>query len=319
VVTIKNSVFANNEADMAGAICNNGSLTIHRSTVDGNEALAGTGVVSSSGDLRITRTNFTHNISPSGAFGALWLTGGTASIDESTVGHNFSDTGPAGITVGAAATLTISNSALVSNESLSTGSALVNSGTVEAVNTTFADNQGGDHTGPSDRSGTTIRNMGRLTLTNSTLRNPRFFPSSNIESVLGSFAGATTIVRNTLFSEDPDDPNLRDCDGVVESDGNNLFDDVTGCTVALQPTDVIADAKVDVAVTDDGKPGHQFLALLPTSPAINAANDTVCSLKDQIGDARRGACDIGAVEFRKRLAPSDQDRLAVDLSASQQE
>jgi hypothetical protein len=40
---------------------------------------------------------------------------------------------------------------------------------------------------------------------------------------------------------------------------------------------------------------------LPTSQAIDAANDEACPVKDQIGQRRHPhQCDIGAIEFRDK-------------------
>jgi hypothetical protein len=88
----------------------------------------------------------------------------------------------------------------------------------------------------------------------------------------------------------------RDCVGPITSLGNNIIGDTTNCEVTLQSNDLPADLALG-GVIDDGAPGHGRFPLLPGSPAIDAGNDSACPASDQLSTPRRGACDIGAVEF----------------------
>jgi hypothetical protein len=75
--------------------------------------------------------------------------------------------------------------------------------------------------------------------------------------------------------------------------------------IVLQPTDLTGDPGLGT-FTDNGTPGNGHFPLLATSPAIDAANNSVCPKKDQIGQPRKPQCDIGAIEFRHKHAPHDE-------------
>ena len=79
----------------------------------------------------------------------------------------------------------------------------------------------------------------------------------------------------------------------------------TGCTVTLGTNDLTGDPGIG-EFTDDGTPGNGHFPLLETSPAIDAGNNEACLnnpllATDQIGHARIGVCDIGAIEFSSVL------------------
>ena len=86
----------------------------------------------------------------------------------------------------------------------------------------------------------------------------------------------------------------------ITSLGNNVISDTAGCAIVLQPTDLTGDAGLG-PFTDNGTPGNGHFPLLATSPAIDAANNSVCPQKDQIGQPRKPHCDIGAIEFSHHL------------------
>jgi hypothetical protein len=78
--------------------------------------------------------------------------------------------------------------------------------------------------------------------------------------------------------------------------GNNVIGDLDGCQIDLLATDSTGDPGLS-AFVDDGAPGHGRFPLLPGSRAVDAGNTDACSADDQLDTPRRGACDIGAVEF----------------------
>jgi hypothetical protein len=88
----------------------------------------------------------------------------------------------------------------------------------------------------------------------------------------------------------------------VESLGNNLFGNLTGSFVTLQPGDLTGPPGLGI-FTNNGTPGNGHLPLLAGSPAIDAGNAGECAtnpllVTDQLGQPRTGPCDIGAVEFQ---------------------
>jgi len=168
-------------------------------------------------------------------------------------------------------------------------------GTVQVTNTTFARNI--------TRSlfiraeGVAIFNRGTLSLTDSTLAENTvggFF--TRFGTVISSTPTAKTFLQNAILTHNAEETFIQDCDGPITSLGNNLISDTAGCNIVLQPTDLTGDAGLD-AFMDNGTPGNGHFPLLPTSPAIDAANANVCPKKDQIGQPRKPHCDIGAIEF----------------------
>ena len=122
--------------------------------------------------------------------------------------------------------------------------------------------------------------------------------------VISSETNATTFLQNTILIHTAQEPFVQDCQGPVTSLGNNLISDTSGCNIVLQPTDLTGDAGLG-AFLDNGTPGNGHFPLLPTSPAIDAANNSVCPKKDQIGQPRKR--DIGAIEFPHKHNPDDHD------------
>jgi hypothetical protein len=76
--------------------------------------------------------------------------------------------------------------------------------------------------------------------------------------------------------------------------GNNLIGDPTHC--GFTASDRQGDPGLGEFI-DDGAPGHGRVPLLSGSQAIDAGNEAACAATDQLDTPRRGACDIGAVEF----------------------
>ncbi len=93
--TIVDSTIRNNSAEVGGAICNGGSLTIIRSTFNDNTALEarGGGAIFNYGTLHVANGTFSSNIASGGVGGAIHngklvgITGG-AQIDNSTISGN---------------------------------------------------------------------------------------------------------------------------------------------------------------------------------------------------------------------------------------
>jgi hypothetical protein len=292
LVAVRGSTFSQNVGVLGGAICSSGPFTLDRSVIDDNTAVLVGGMVSSGGNLQISKSVLSRNKGDLRSIGGLFLTSGTAAISETTFVSNFTQGSGGGMVTAAGTGVTVRDSAFIGNGSIEGTGAISNGGTLQIVNTTIANNNSGFQIGAA------ISNSGTLVLVNTTIRNSGMV--SNGRSQLQSRSGATTIVQNSVFTGDPSIHTAPDCEGVVVSRGNNIFNDLTGCTVAIQPSDKITDARLETTLADDGEPGHQHLELERMSPAIDAGNNAVCTPKDQIGRTRRGPCDIGAIEYRKR-------------------
>lgn len=103
-MTIIDSTFRNNLANVGGGICNGGLLTVLNSTFSGNTTrdLRGGGAIFNYGTLHAANSTFTGNSAPNGLGGAIHngiafggLSGG-AQIDNSTISGNSAGGGPGG-------------------------------------------------------------------------------------------------------------------------------------------------------------------------------------------------------------------------------
>ena len=102
------------------------------------------------------------------------------------------------------------------------------------------------------------------------------------------------MVKNTIISHLPGE-RLPAC-STFTSVGHNVLGAGDACG-QLQGSDIVGDAQLD-AFVDDGSAGKGHFNLLPTSPAIDAAENSACDTTDQIGHYRTRTCDIGAIEFK---------------------
>jgi hypothetical protein len=107
----------------------------------------------------------------------------------------------------------------------------------------------------------------------------------------------SVVAGNTLFSFPGGG---SDCSGDIWSLGNNLIGDASGCGIGLQPTDLTGDPNLGALVGggEDDPPGAAHYPVLAGSVVIDGGNPGACPSIDQLGSARFGTCDIGAVEFQ---------------------
>jgi hypothetical protein len=273
----------------ASGILNRGTLTLTHSTVANN--MGG----------RVFVPPFFESFLPGGI-----INSGTATLTHSTVANNTGGNG-AGISNGG--TLTLTHSTVVNNSCLPTevpcsGGGIDNFpfpvGTLTIINSTVANNGGGG-----------IGTGGTLSLTNSTV-------AHNFGvGIAPRFPGGTVALQNTILARNT----RKNCVGAVTSLGNNLLDDLTGCTITMLPSDLLGDPGLG-AFTDAGSPGTGHVPLLPTSPAIDAGNNAVCLATDQRGQPRPvdgngdgiATCDIGAFEFFPLV--NDLVELAADMDTT---
>jgi hypothetical protein len=281
-----------------GAIRSAGLLTMSDVIMTSNAATDG-GALASSGTTTIQRSRLTNNAARI-VGGAIFVSGGTLTLDRSTVSNNLAQGPGAGLANGffmapSGQHVQITNSAFVQNRSDMAG-ALYNTGMLDLTSTTFAFNQVlmrqvGEATVLQNSGGT-------ATLQHCTVSgNASIFPLSGAIPAVRNSAGVVTL-ENTILSLNADGavPGGQ-CAGVLTSLGGNIVGDLTGCTLPMQPDDVTSDPLLDNLV-DDGTPGNAHWPLIAGSPAIDAAHAVGCPATDQLGNARIGACDIGAVEFQ---------------------
>ena len=227
----------------------------------------GGGGIYNTGTLTLTNSTISGNSGSGGSFGGggIYNAGGTMTIANSTVSGNTvnSSFGGGGI-VNTGGTMTIINST-ISGNSAGSGGGIFNwsTGTVKITNGTISGNSAAHFGGVTNASNGIVH------------------------------SGNTLIALNTS-------PSSPDINGSFISDGHNLIGNGTGGTGFTNGANGdqvgVADPKLDTTLTNNGGP-TDTIALLISSPAINAGDDSIAPKTDQRVYLRSGVSDIGAFEF----------------------
>lgn len=277
-VTINSTTFDGNDAsDDGGAIyANGGQLEIGVSTFAYNVAgVRGGGLYVQEGTHSISSTGFFTNSAIYG--GALYNIGDAAvTVEESS----FQDNGGSDLAVvHNYATLSVAKSTFIQNSS-----ALYNSGMLNVVNSTFSGNEAGVLAGG-------LHNSGAAVVDNST------FSNNEVGDAGGGLVNENNIfLRNTIVANSVGGDDCRN-DGTFAINVGNLVEDGT-CDPALT-----GDPMLGALADNDG--ATLTRALLPGSPAIDAADQATCQPADQRGADRpldgdgdgNAVCDVGALEM----------------------
>jgi hypothetical protein len=243
------------------------------------------GGIRNAGDLSLSNCNITQNAI--GASGGGIGNRGQLEMDRCNVFGN-SSIGSSGIyNIG---NMTVTRSAIYGNFAsfsggISTGESGFPNASLLLGNVTVAENVGGSDSTQIDVT------SGTADIIHGTIVRYR-----NLGFAIRATGGLATLF-NTLVSSDPTTTTVgsANCFGAISNGSNNLSSD-DSCN--LGESDV-ADPRLDPSgLRDNG--GETFTyALLPNSPAIDAANFSNCGTTDQRGVARSAtACDIGAFERR---------------------
>jgi CSLREA domain-containing protein len=258
-------------------ISNTGTLRLINSVVAGNSAaMGGGGIVNFGtlgGTLRLINSTVSDNSGEVG--GGINNIDGTLTLTQSRVSNNNSVEVGGGINNnGSAARLTLTNSTVSRNSAASGdgGGILITSTTSRTTlrNTTVARNSAA-------QGGGGIRTSGPLILTNSLVA---LNTAPQGPDVLKS-GGVTVTARFSLLG-------IRSGSGVSDGVNGNQFG------TRSNPLDPLLGP-----LADNGGPTRTH-ALLPGSPAIDAASTPDCPTTDQRGVLRPqgAACDIGSYERR---------------------
>jgi|GEM_PF-3296064 len=220
-----------------------------------------------------------NNSTISGNHGGGILGAGVLSVSNSTVSDNFTaDIAGIGWANG---TVTLTNITVSGNRGFDTGGISINGATTTILNSTIAENFAGNN-GAAQTGGLRIQS-GTVNLKN------------------------TIIANNTGFTPD--------INGTINSQGNNLIRNRTGGTGFIA-SDLPNNTNPRFGGFANNGGATYTYSLRPTSPAINAGNNTGAPATDQRGVARpQGtAVDIGAYEsgvrpvaFGKIVFVSDRD------------
>jgi len=262
---------------LAGGILNNGSLTLDHVTLTGNT------MATDAGDYW------------QGGGGIYNGTGATLNLIDSTVSNNQARWSGGGVYSFFNTTTTIVRSTISGNVSGDVGGAIRSLGNMTITDSTISGN-----TATGWHGGAIFQTDGNITITGSTIANnigPDWAPSTFF---IGQFGGGfvpTLTLTNTIITGN----HWYACEkfasgtvGNVISGGHNVVQD-DSCNPSA--SDLIVWDALIAPLANNGGPTWTH-ALLPGSPALNAADDAACSATDQRGVARpQGAhCDIGSYE-----------------------
>ena len=255
----------------------------------------GGGINNHSGTVTLTNVTVSGNNGPGGG-GGIYSHFGTVNLINSTVSGNLNDcgVGGGGITIGLPpGSLTLTNSTVSGNSSSCAGGGIYHgqnwqggTTTLTITNSTISGNS------VTDGSIGGIYAGGMVTITNSTI-------SGNTASVgTGGIVGVDeTNIRNTTIAGNSAGLQARDCGGTLASQGHNLVQDTTGCTITGDPTGNITGEDPLLGPLSDNGGSTLTYALQVGSPAIDKGDDSVAPPTDQRGVARVGTSDIGSFEF----------------------
>jgi hypothetical protein len=275
VATIRNLTLADGYGfQLAGGVLNNGNLTLDH--------------------VIVTRNTMTTNAGDFWQGGGGIYNGGGASLTlvDSTVSGNQAGWSGGGVYSFFGTTTTILRSTISGNVSNDVGGGIRSLGNMTIANSTLSGN-----TSTGWHGGAIFHTDGNMEILNSTIANnkgPDWAPSAIFN---GSFGGPAPTLKltNTIVSGNQ----WYACDhwtgaNILISGGNNLVQDDTCNPVA---SDKIGVNPLLGPLADNGGPTLTH-ALLPGSPAIDAADDAACPATDQRGVARpQGAhCDMGSFE-----------------------
>jgi len=292
-LTVTNSTFSSNSATGigGGAIYNDGgSLTVTDSTFSGNSSENGGGILNSSGIINITSSIFSSN-SAAGTGGSIANRGTLTVTDSTFTGNNTNSSISAGGGIYNDGTLAVTSSTFSNNSTVGTvtaGGGIANDhGTLTVANSTFFGNSTNDGYGGG------ISNGGTLTVTNSTFSGN----SANASSGGNLFNSGVLTLSNTILANSPSGDDCASSGTLTASGVNLVMDGTCGSSFPSNTDPQLG------PLADNGGP-TQTMALLPGSPALDAADDTICAAAPVSGLDQRGVtrpqgthCDIGAYEF----------------------
>jgi uncharacterized repeat protein (TIGR03803 family) len=286
-----------------GVICNLGTLWLESSTLENNSAMGGGGGTGGDGRPVIDygTDGYVGGAGGLGAGGGLFNSG-TATVVNCTFAGNLGNGGPGGTGgTGGTGILISGGGGPGGAGGAGFGAIYDTSGTLELINCTLASNGAAGGTGGAGGMGGGGVNPGSQG------------PQGTNGIAAGGIETIGCVLVNTLLAT-----NSGNCSGRVLDGGHNLSsDDTCGFTIAgsLNQTD----PKLG-PLADNGGP-TLTMALLPGSPAIDAADPAGAPVTDQRGIARPvgPAPDIGAFEYGLppvlRISGSQETGLDIVVSA----
>lgn len=279
-VALRGLKILNGFADDGGGICNLGTLTVTNSILSNNKALVGGGIINYN-NLILIESLIDGNVAQNSGGGIYNY--GNIGIANSTISSNQASNDRGGGIFNNSGDLIITKSTFDNNSAKNGGGGIYTyQGSLKSYDCTFSSNES-DYGGGIYNGGNGLLRILHGTIVN----NQAPYGGSGIYNFESTLEYANTILAN----------GISDCfnNGTIELNVHNLVYDGScddGSTTNLDGDPMLA------PLADNGGPTLTH-ALLPTSPAIDAAHPDYCSDTDQRGVSRpQGeACDIGSFEY----------------------
>lgn len=284
----ENHVSSDNFVGGGIAYTSSGVVAITNTVISNNEAAGGAGIgLSGSGAVYLTDVtvdgNYTNGLSFDYGGGGIYLNfSGTVDILRGAIMNNQAEFG-GGLNI-FAGTVTIGHSTLSGNSAtLSYGGAIYNSGSVSVSTSTISGNSAGIGGGIYQFSGTATPST---TFSSSTI-------AGNDPTVLFTSTGTMTLLNSILAGTSGDQ--CGPSPAPFTSLGHNLSTDASCNLVAAGD---LPSTEPTIGPLQDNGGTTLTHALLPGSPAVDAADGIYCGSTDQRGVSRPigPGCDIGAFE-----------------------
>jgi hypothetical protein len=280
----------------AGGVHNFGTLRILSSSIEEN---SGAGI-QNHGTLDLEQVTIINNTRA--YLGGGLDNSGSATLKNCSIMSNSVTSGGGGIINRKGATCLCDSCCIALNQAVpGNGGGVLNQGVLTLRNCTVAGNRAmadvnNKETASIHRNGGGIANTGQLTLLNTTIcRNLAKSDGGGLQNTGQADLANTLIAVNSSATS-----SAVDCSGTLNSKGHNLIQNAAGFTLAGDTTsDIIGvDSRLDILRDNGGF--TQTAALMPGSPAINAADSALSPDTDQRGVVRPigAASDIGAFEYQ---------------------
>lgn len=281
-------ILERNSAMDGGAIDNYRELTITQCIISGNTASGGGGIMTS-GRLTMSYCSLMNN--RAGSSGGGISSGGETMVDSTIVVSNTADTYRAG-GIENAGKLMLTRSTVASNAA-PYGAGIANFSILTLTNSTVSGNTASQGGGGMQTFATAFYSLSSALINSTVVNNraPTNTTTSGIWLQAGPLSMTNSIIANNGVSADD---NFSITQGTLTSGGHNLSN---GNIPFAAPSDIENRDPLLSLLQNNGGPTLTHLPL-PSSPAINNGDNSICPATDQRGVTRPqgGVCDIGSVE-----------------------
>ncbi len=286
--------------------------TIASLTIRGGDSgiYAGSGLFLSGGNLTLLNSRVRDNSSSSG----IYALGATLTVINSRIYQNSSK----GLVINGTASATLINSLVSGNSTTFDGAGITNGGTLTLINSTVSGNSA------LSNGGGIWNNGGTTTLYNTTITNNTADEDGDETGDGGGLyisSGTLTIWNSIIAGNFDDSSSTRhsDCSGTLTSQGYNLIQSATGCTITGDTTGNATGVIPYLSpLADNGGPTLTHAIFLAGSAAVDGGNPAGCEdadgaplttdqrgyLRPVDGGSGTARCDMGAFEFNAPPPPA---------------